>query len=113
MWRWMEVESLSATTEWTGSPFRRTLTPQPPAGSALLDRYCDEIGCDPGAGTCSIHLPIAIDEPGITRDAIAESIDAGFRHIVLGLPAPYPAGIAQWVADELIVMSNGYADRRS
>ncbi len=33
---------------------------------------------------------------------MAEAIDAGFRHVVLGLPAPYPAGVAQWVADELI-----------
>jgi len=80
---------------------------------ALLDRYCDEIGRDPAAVTRSIHLPISIDEPGVTRDAIAESIEAGFRHIVLGLPAPYPAGVAQWVADELIVTADGYSDRRS
>ena len=30
----------------------------------------------------------------------------GFRHIILGLPpAPYPATVAQWVADELITTS--------
>jgi hypothetical protein len=32
-------------------------------------------------------------------------IDAGFRHIVLGLPAPYPADVARWVTDELISTS--------
>ncbi|MEV5839376.1 LLM class flavin-dependent oxidoreductase [Nocardia sp. NPDC052112] len=70
--------------------------------SALLDRYCTEIGRDPAAITRSIHLPVSYDQPGSTRDMIAEAIDAGFRHIVLGLPAPYPSDVAHWVADELI-----------
>ena len=73
--------------------------------SALLDRYCAEIGRDPAAITRSIHLPVSYDQPGTTRDAIGEAIDAGFRHIVLGLPAPYPASVARWVADELISTS--------
>ncbi len=70
--------------------------------SALLDRYCTEIGRDPAAITRSIHLPITYDQPNITRDAIGKAIGAGFGHIVLGLPSPYPANAAQWVADELI-----------
>jgi alkanesulfonate monooxygenase SsuD/methylene tetrahydromethanopterin reductase-like flavin-dependent oxidoreductase (luciferase family) len=73
--------------------------------SALLDRYCAEIGRDPAAITRSIHLPVSYDQPGGTRSAIGEAIDAGFRHIVLGLPAPYPAGVGQWVTDELITTS--------
>jgi alkanesulfonate monooxygenase SsuD/methylene tetrahydromethanopterin reductase-like flavin-dependent oxidoreductase (luciferase family) len=72
------------------------------ARSALLDRYCAEIGRDPAAITRSIHLPVAYDEADTTRKAIGEAIDAGFGHIVLGLPAPYPADVARWVADELI-----------
>jgi len=70
--------------------------------SALLDRYCAEAGRDPAAITRSIHLPVSYDRPDLTRNAIAEAVDAGFRHIVLGLPAPYPRGAARWVADELI-----------
>ncbi|MFB9840259.1 LLM class flavin-dependent oxidoreductase [Actinoallomurus acaciae] len=73
--------------------------------SALLDRYCAEIGRDPASITRSIHLPVSYDRPGVTREAIGEAIDAGFGHIVLGLPAPYPAGAARWVADELITTS--------
>ncbi|MFD7088006.1 LLM class flavin-dependent oxidoreductase [Streptomyces sp. NPDC059896] len=69
---------------------------------ALLDRYCAEIGRDPASVTRSIHLPVSYDRPGATRNAIDEAIDAGFRHIVLGLPAPYPADVARWVTDELI-----------
>jgi alkanesulfonate monooxygenase SsuD/methylene tetrahydromethanopterin reductase-like flavin-dependent oxidoreductase (luciferase family) len=73
--------------------------------SALLDRYCTEIGRDPASVTRSIHLPVSYDQPGRTRDAIGAAIDAGFRHVVLGLPAPWPAGVAQWVTDELITTS--------
>ncbi|MFD5266294.1 LLM class flavin-dependent oxidoreductase [Streptomyces sp. NPDC058335] len=70
--------------------------------SALLDRYCTEMGRDPASVTRSIHLPVSYDRPGVTRGAVGEAIDAGFRHIVLGLPAPYPADVARWVTDELI-----------
>ena len=73
--------------------------------SALLDRLCAEIGRDPASITRSIHLPVSYVDPGATRDAIGEALDAGFRHVVLGLPAPYPAGVARWVADELIPQS--------
>lgn len=41
----------------------------------------------------------------MTRDAIGTAIDAGFRHIVLGLSSPYPTDVAQWVTDELITTS--------
>ncbi len=73
--------------------------------SALLDRYCDEIGRDPASVTRSIHLSVSYDQPGVTQDAIGEAIDAGFEHIILGLPAHYPANVAQWVTDEFITMS--------
>jgi alkanesulfonate monooxygenase SsuD/methylene tetrahydromethanopterin reductase-like flavin-dependent oxidoreductase (luciferase family) len=74
--------------------------------SALLDRYCIEIGRDPQAITRSIHLAVSYDEPDTTRAAISEALDAGFRHVVLGLPSqPYPAGVARWVADEFIAKS--------
>lgn len=73
--------------------------------SALLDRYCADIGRDPASITRSIHLPVVYDRPGPTRDAIGEALDAGFHHIVLGLPTPYPAHVARWVTDELISKS--------
>lgn len=70
--------------------------------SALLDRYCAEIGRDPATIARSIHLSVDYDQPQHTRDAIGQALDAGFSHFVLGLGAPYPAGAARWVADELI-----------
>ena len=70
--------------------------------SARLDRLCAEIGRDPASIVRSIHLPVAYAEPDRTRAAIAQALDAGFTHIVLGLAAPYPEGVARWVADEVI-----------
>ena len=72
---------------------------------ALLDGLCAEIGRDPASITRSMHLPVAYDRPDATRAAIGQAVDAGFAHIVLGLPAPYPAGVAAWVGDELIAAS--------
>jgi alkanesulfonate monooxygenase SsuD/methylene tetrahydromethanopterin reductase-like flavin-dependent oxidoreductase (luciferase family) len=73
--------------------------------SAMLDRYCAEIGRDPAAITRSIHLSVSYDEPKATLDAIGEALEAGFPHVVLGLPAPFPVDVARWVADELITPS--------
>ena len=75
------------------------------ARSALLDRYCTEIGRDPASITRSIHLPVSYEEPQQTRHAIGEAVAAGFRHVVLGLPSPYPADVPRWVADELVTPS--------
>jgi alkanesulfonate monooxygenase SsuD/methylene tetrahydromethanopterin reductase-like flavin-dependent oxidoreductase (luciferase family) len=72
---------------------------------AVLDRICAEIGRDPASITRSLVLPVSYDQPGSTRDTIAEVVGAGFRHIVLSLPAPYPANVAQWVTDEIISKS--------
>jgi hypothetical protein len=49
---------------------------------------------------------VSYDQPDITRKAISEALDSGFRHFTLGLPAqPYPANVARWLADELIAKS--------
>jgi alkanesulfonate monooxygenase SsuD/methylene tetrahydromethanopterin reductase-like flavin-dependent oxidoreductase (luciferase family) len=70
--------------------------------SALLDRLCAEVGREPASITRSIIMPVSYDQPAATRNAIRGAVGAGFTHVVLSLPAPYPAGVAQWVADEII-----------
>ena len=75
------------------------------ARSALLDRYCADLGRDPAAITRSIYLGASYDEPERTREAIGQAVDSGFSHVVLGLSAPYESGTAQWVTDELITPS--------
>lgn len=72
---------------------------------AVLDRLCAEIGRDPGSITRSVVLPVAYDRPGVTADAVGAAAEAGFRHVVLSLPAPYPPGVARWVADQVVAPS--------
>ena len=67
-----------------------------------LDRYCAEIDRDPATITRSIGVPVSFDQPQLTRDKIGEALDAGIRHIILGLRPPYPDAAARWIADELI-----------
>ena len=70
--------------------------------SALLDRYCTEIGRDPASITRSFHVPVSYEDPTTTRDSVDAAINAGFTHIILRLPAPYPENVAHWIASELI-----------
>lgn len=70
--------------------------------SALLDRYCTDIGRDPGTVTRSIVVPVSYDDPDLSTRGAAAAIEAGFAHIVLGLPAPYPDAVARWTADQII-----------
>jgi alkanesulfonate monooxygenase SsuD/methylene tetrahydromethanopterin reductase-like flavin-dependent oxidoreductase (luciferase family) len=70
--------------------------------SALLDRYCAELGRDPASITRSIHVFTSYDDPAPARAAIAQALDAGFRHVVLSVAPPFPTGVAHWLATEVI-----------
>ncbi|WP_432133680.1 LLM class flavin-dependent oxidoreductase [Streptomyces sp. bgisy154] len=70
--------------------------------SALLDRCCAEIGRDPATLTRSIHLPVDYADPAGTRHAVDAALAAGFRHIVLGLPAPFPPSVARWLTAHVL-----------
>lgn len=70
--------------------------------SALLDRYCDEIGRDPATITRSTNVRVDYQDPAATVNAVHAALDAGFSHIVLSLGAPYPDAVARWVADQIV-----------
>jgi alkanesulfonate monooxygenase SsuD/methylene tetrahydromethanopterin reductase-like flavin-dependent oxidoreductase (luciferase family) len=72
------------------------------ARSAMLDELCAEIGRDPASITRSMVIPASYEQPAATRETVGEAIAAGFRHIILTLPSPYPPQVAAWVAEELI-----------
>jgi alkanesulfonate monooxygenase SsuD/methylene tetrahydromethanopterin reductase-like flavin-dependent oxidoreductase (luciferase family) len=70
--------------------------------SETLDRLCHDIGRDPASITRSTTVPVVYDRPGVTRNDVAAAIEAGFRHVVLIAPSPYPDGLARWLADDII-----------
>ena len=71
--------------------------------SAILDEQCEAIGRDPGLIVRSVQLPVSYEDPTSTRETLRQLVGAGFSHLVLNLPAPYPNDVARWVADELII----------
>ncbi len=52
--------------------------------------------------TRSTNVGVSYDNPVATRNAVDAAIGAGFTHLVLSLSAPYPEGIARWIAEEII-----------
>lgn len=73
--------------------------------STVLDQQCETIGRDPGLITRSVQLPLshdAYEDPAPVRETLAQLVAAGFSHLVLNPPAPYPDQVARWVTDELI-----------
>ena len=70
--------------------------------SRVLDEHCAAIGRDPAAIIRSVQTAVQYDEPATTRDLLLELIDAGARHLVLGLPQPYPPDVIHWVADQIV-----------
>jgi alkanesulfonate monooxygenase SsuD/methylene tetrahydromethanopterin reductase-like flavin-dependent oxidoreductase (luciferase family) len=68
----------------------------------VLDEHCAAIGRDPHEITRSVQVIVSYDEVADSRKTILGLIDAGMTHIVLSLRGPYPQGVAQWLADEII-----------
>jgi alkanesulfonate monooxygenase SsuD/methylene tetrahydromethanopterin reductase-like flavin-dependent oxidoreductase (luciferase family) len=70
-----------------------------------LDECCTAIGRDPATIVRSAQLPISYDDPISTRTTLRALADAGFSHLVINPPSPYPHHLARWVADELIILT--------
>jgi alkanesulfonate monooxygenase SsuD/methylene tetrahydromethanopterin reductase-like flavin-dependent oxidoreductase (luciferase family) len=68
----------------------------------VLDAHCADIGRDPREITRSVQVVVSYDDPAATRATVAELIGIGVNHVVLGLPQPYPPGVAHWLVDEII-----------
>jgi alkanesulfonate monooxygenase SsuD/methylene tetrahydromethanopterin reductase-like flavin-dependent oxidoreductase (luciferase family) len=79
--------------------------------SGVLEEHCAAIGRDPREITRSVQTVISYDDPARTRGSLRQLIDAGFTHLVLNLPAPYPSDVARWVTDELITPTLSRAPR--
>jgi alkanesulfonate monooxygenase SsuD/methylene tetrahydromethanopterin reductase-like flavin-dependent oxidoreductase (luciferase family) len=80
-------------------------TQEAQARSALLDRYCAEIGRDAASIRRSTNVRVVYEDPAATQDAVAAARTAGFTHIVLSLSAPYPDDVAHWIADQIVIPS--------
>jgi F420-dependent oxidoreductase-like protein len=69
--------------------------------NALMDSYCAAIGRDPGHIVRSRHITVNLSDPAATLRETRRYVDAGATYIVLSVPAPYSASVAQRLADEV------------
>ncbi|MFE1339580.1 LLM class flavin-dependent oxidoreductase [Streptomyces sp. NPDC058733] len=74
--------------------------------SRVLDAHCADLGRDPREIERSVQVLVSYDDPAATRETVAALVAAGMNHIVLGLPRPYPQGVARWLADEIIAKAH-------
>ena len=73
----------------------------------ILHEHCAAVGRNPAEITLSMQLRLDYaDLPEATRE-IQRFVDAGATHLVLYLPPPFPAGIVQRLADEVVAQVHG------
>jgi F420-dependent oxidoreductase-like protein len=72
----------------------------------VLDGYCKEIGRDPATIQRSIQQRINYDDLGASVENIRPYIEAGARHIILNLTAPYPENIVHKLAEQVVAPLN-------
>jgi hypothetical protein len=65
----------------------------PEIGHAWLFDHLLPIGGDPDG---------PIFEGWTLLAAMAAQTDAGFEHFVLGLPSPFPPGVAEWIPEKIL-----------
>ncbi|MPZ83659.1 MAG: LLM class flavin-dependent oxidoreductase [Actinophytocola sp.] len=70
--------------------------------SRILDEHCAAMGRDPREITRSTQVIVSYDDPAATRAVLHELTGIGFSHLVLNLAAPYPQGVARWLAEEIV-----------
>ncbi len=69
---------------------------------AVLDEHCAAIGRNPAAIERSIQWVVDPSNVAAARKDIAPYIAAGITHIILNLRYPYPEGIVQRMAEEIV-----------
>ncbi len=68
----------------------------------ILHEHCAAVGRDPAAIRLSVQLPVDYGNLAGTTDAVQRFVDAGATHLILNLRYPYPEGIVQRLADEVV-----------
>ncbi len=68
----------------------------------ILNGHCAAVGRDPATIRLSVQPMVDYDNLAQTTQTVQQLVDAGATHVVLNLRPPYPEGIVQRLADEVI-----------
>jgi F420-dependent oxidoreductase-like protein len=75
--------------------------------SATLQEHCRAIGRDFSEIQLSVQVPVTYDDLDATAKTVQGYVDAGATHLILNLRYPYPEGIVQRLADEVVPKIRG------
>jgi len=70
--------------------------------ATIVKGHCDAVGRNFDEIVLSLQLRIDYDDFPATIDKIKRFADAGVTHFVMYVPTPFPDGVAQMVADDVI-----------
>jgi F420-dependent oxidoreductase-like protein len=70
--------------------------------AGVLREHCAAVGRDPDEIELSVQARVDYDDLGATVAALRPFVDAGATHLVLMLAYPYPEGIVDRLADEVV-----------
>jgi alkanesulfonate monooxygenase SsuD/methylene tetrahydromethanopterin reductase-like flavin-dependent oxidoreductase (luciferase family) len=68
----------------------------------ILHEHCAAVGRDPAEIELSVQARINYDDLPATVATLQPLIEAGATHLILMLPYPYPDGIVDRLADEIV-----------
>ena len=68
----------------------------------VLREHCDAVGRNPDEIERSVQIRADYDDLSTTVAKLQPLVDAGATHIILGLVYPYPDGIVDRLADEIV-----------
>jgi F420-dependent oxidoreductase-like protein len=72
-----------------------------------LHQHCQEIGRDPAEIECSVQVPVNYADLGETIRTMQRFVDVGATHLILNLRYPYPDGIVEQLAAEVVPQIRG------
>jgi hypothetical protein len=75
--------------------------------TAILHSHCEAVGRDPAEIKISVQPRVDYENMEQTTKSVQRLVDAGATHVVLNLRPPYPDGIVQRLADEVISAVSG------
>lgn len=76
--------------------------------TGILHEHCAAIGRDPSEIAISVQVPVNYTDLPATAQAVQQYVDAGATHLVLNLRHPYPQGIVERLANEVVPLVHAH-----
>jgi F420-dependent oxidoreductase-like protein len=75
--------------------------------AGILREHCAAVGRDPAEIALSVQLVVDYGDLAATAEALQRYVDAGATHLILNLRPPFPEGIVERLAEEVVPRVRG------